>query len=231
VNGVTVNTINPENGLDCLNVPESKITVMRYDMLIRNTFKSNVDAEIQYDASREILTSPDNQYHLTLAPVQSLNINTVLRSMNTLMFYLNQHQFGKRFKNKNQYVRGIAVLESAENHNPHIHMIIRDPFGDLEQRYTLEESLNFVIPKLKCRAPSSCGRSSSTASFIGHESWCLQKYYPDRLETYLSKMFEANGYWHNSPLDNIAMLGPDGLLFGYREEVRPDIRLRQYTAR
>ena len=200
-------------------------------MLIRDKFKTTINPQERFDAVKNLLISPENIYQLTLAPVHNQDVRFVIKSINKFLHYLNQHQFGKRYKNKNQYIHGIAILESAEIHNPHVHIIIRGPLGDLEHEYPLELSIKIKLPKVKCLTPvTPLSRSTTTESFIGRESWHLQDYYRESLEEYLSKSFNTEGYWHNDPLDNVSTLTSDGVLFGIREDWQPDINLYQNTA-
>jgi hypothetical protein len=133
-------------------------------------------------------------------------------------------------------MQGIVMMENAEMHNPHFHIIIRNPNGDLEQKYTVEEAVKMVLPKLVCWQESNKGKlDDKRKPFVDANSWKLQTYSntsgESYLEAYLAKSMGDSGYWHNHPLDNIGVLTIDGVEFGMRDTELSNVRLTQYTAR
>ncbi|MBR9867552.1 MAG: hypothetical protein GYB20_05725 [Oceanospirillales bacterium] len=119
------------------------------------------------------------------------------------------------------------MFEHTDKDNPHFHMIIQDPRGDLENRYSFDEVLRSVIPKLK---PKHATHSNlDNRRLISNDSWCLQEYYNNGnydLEKYLSKEFNRNEGAAKAHLDNFSTINVDGVEFGLRyEKVYPEIRI------
>lgn len=186
---------------------------------------TSVDVKYQKKITKsvvEMLKHPTNKYFLTLAPKHNTNLRAIKKSLNLVIKRLNQQLYGKRYMNKKdangnpyKYIHGIVVLENAHRHNPHFHIIIRDPNGDLELKYSLREAISIYLPKTKCNPYASNG------PLVGSKSWDLQECYnhesiDNRLEEYLAKDVDIRGYWNNNkPLDNIAILSVDGAAFGY----------------
>ena len=203
-------------------MPSINLLITKGYINMLNNMLNNNEANTKQrfrDAAEQMLSSEHNRYHLTISPKPGMAIDFLISSFNHLMKLLNEALYGKRYRNKNQYIHGMVVLELSDSYNPHFHLIIRDPHGDLENRYSLKEALRWVIPKIKTRR--LIGSNSNTKQLIGSNSYHLQEYYCDSdgdhyiLEEYLTK--ELMQYGTREKLDNFSTLNIDGAEFGIRD--------------
>lgn len=168
-------------------------------------------------AAVELLLSEDNKYFLTIAPVHNTNINSLIKTFNKLLRLLNESLYGKKYKKQNKFINGIAVLHNATKHNPHFHVLIRDPNGDLENNRTFDEAVKRSLPKIKSwdlKESKYKGRQ-----LIGSDSYNIQEYYnngDNQLEYYMTKEMQWAGCSIKDKLNNVSPLNADGALFGGR---------------
>ena len=162
-------------------------------MLLANRTKEKNQVK---DAVVEILTNECNKYHLTIAPKTGHTLKFIIKSLNNLIHRINQKLYGRRYRKKGLHITGIVIMEHFDKSNPHFHIIIRDPRGDLESRCRLEDVLIQAIPKIGERF--RVDPDDIIPPLISPNCWKLQKYWNDgegSLEHYLSKEFWGSDAW------------------------------------
>ena len=176
---------------------------------LKKELKKKQDNE---NAVINLLKDESNIYHLTVSPIKGFSLTYLEKSLNHLIKLMNEKLYGKRYKKQGNYMNGVAVLENSCGENPHFHIIIRDLKGDLENKCSVGDALEAVLPRIK----TSFGDKTSKR-LIGTKSYCLQNYFNDgssRLEQYLAKEFAASPSMRISTrLNNIALLNEDGARF------------------
>ena len=158
-----------------------------------------------------MLNNPDNKYHLTITFRQGTSDRAAHQALNECIGRFNQRAYGRRYIKQRKRIHGFAVRERTANETVHFHMIIRDPYNDLELKRSFEETVESVIPAI--RNPFY----SDTKRLIGDNGKKVQKYYNDGssgLEQYLTKNFDKHSLSLQEKIDTFGVLDYRQVWFG-----------------
>lgn len=104
-------------------------------------------------------------------------------------------------------------MHLATKRNPHFHVLIRDPNGDLEKQRSFDEALTRSLPKIKSWSLAESKESGN--ELIGDNSYNLQDYCNDgsnRLEYYMTKEMKRAGVSVIDKLKYVSPLNADGAI-------------------
>jgi hypothetical protein len=176
-------------------------------------------------AVQEMLEHPSNRYHLTVNPKDGFDERLYYEAMNFLLVLINQYLFGKRYMNRDNFIKGYVVREQKPgDESPHFHFILHDPNGLIgRQKYSLYHCVSRAISKVQgLRHWSTKSEKAYTPSqLIGDKCWSLQDYHVPtegiRLEKYLTKSILDQSMSVQAKLGLFGVLGKDAIWWGMEQ--------------
>ncbi|WP_404298053.1 hypothetical protein [Halomonas sp.] len=146
------------------------------------TYSPYRDEEEQYrTAIKHTMKNMDTRYHLTLSFEYGMNERMSNELLNMLLKFINRSILKDRYNKAGQFIDGMAVREvTYAKENFHYHLLIADKYWMLPDTEKMEALIEKKIASVNKRYNSK-NRISS---------FCLQEYYRDSLEDYLTKVFK-----------------------------------------